>query len=420
MKTDEHDVEYMYNFVETICDKFGPRYSCSEAEKKANLWIKDELDKFSDETFIDEFETHPGLYPIGIFKVMRVIGAISFIFMPLVFPGPLFSTICFLVGLLIFYFELFGMKHWIKIFFKKGTSSNVFGIIKPTREPKFRIVFEGHTDSAIQMKIASFIDKPPYLKIGLGIYFIPHTIICSLMKFIGQINSGPLATGVNWWIFSWTPIDWIYFIPFIILYPLFLWTIGGFLGKTVVLGANDNLSASAISVAVGKYLSKNRPRNVEVWIGSQGSEEVGDQGARYFVKKYGKEKGLLDNAYAVVLDACGAGSEIFLIHKDTMHHATYSIEIIDRLKKAHEMCKRENPNIIGLDSGRIPLGSSDACRYIHAGFKAATLIVRDAALKKPRYWHSVKDIPENLEKDVLHLILEICLNFVEIVDQEYD
>ncbi|MFX1298629.1 MAG: M28 family peptidase, partial [Promethearchaeota archaeon] len=184
--------------------------------------------------------------------------------------------------------------------------------------------------------------------------------------------------------------------------------------------ANDNLAASAISAAIGKYLSKNRPRNIEVWVGSQGSEEVGDQGARAFVKKYGKEKGLLDNAYAVVLDACGEGSEIFLIHKDTMHHATYSMEIIERIQKAHAMLKKEKPDIIDIDVGRIPLGSSDACRYIHAGYKAATIIVRDAALKKPRYWHSVEDIPENLDKGVLHTILEICLNFVEIVDQEYD
>ncbi|MFX1298630.1 MAG: hypothetical protein ACFFD2_27695 [Promethearchaeota archaeon] len=218
MKTDESYPEYMYNFVDTICTEFGPRYSCTEAEEKANIWIKGELDKFCDETFIDEFETYPKLYPVGIFKTFRVLGGISFIFMPLKFPGPIFSTICMILGMLIFYFELFWMKEWIRLFFKKGTSSNAFGIIKPTGEAKFRIIFEGHTDSAVEMKIASFKDNPPYLKIVLGIYFIAHTIICSILKFIGQISSGPLATGVNWWIFSWTPIDWIYFILFIVFY----------------------------------------------------------------------------------------------------------------------------------------------------------------------------------------------------------
>ena len=103
-----------------------------------------------------------------------------------------------------------------------------------------------------------------------------------------------------------------------------------------------------------------------------------------------------------------------------MHSCTYSMEIIERILKAYEMLKKENPDIMGIDYGRIPLGSSDACRYIKAGYKAATIIVRDAALKKPRYWHSVEDTPENIDKKVLHLILEICLNFIEIVDREYD
>ena len=93
MKTDDTYTEYMYDFIDQICKKFGPRYSCSQAEKDANIWIKDELDKFCDETFIDEFETHPGLYPIGIFKILRLFGAISFIFMPFIYPWHILSAI---------------------------------------------------------------------------------------------------------------------------------------------------------------------------------------------------------------------------------------------------------------------------------------------------------------------------------------
>jgi len=37
MKVDNSYSEYMYNFIDTICKKFGPRYSCSDAEKNANL-----------------------------------------------------------------------------------------------------------------------------------------------------------------------------------------------------------------------------------------------------------------------------------------------------------------------------------------------------------------------------------------------
>ena len=37
--------DYAYNIIKDICEKFGPRYSSSEAEKKANLWIKEEFSK---------------------------------------------------------------------------------------------------------------------------------------------------------------------------------------------------------------------------------------------------------------------------------------------------------------------------------------------------------------------------------------
>ncbi len=417
MKTDDQYTEYMFTFVDTICKKFGPRYSCSQAEKDANLWIRDELDKFCDETFIDEFETHPGLYPIGIFKIFRLLGAISFIFMPIIFPWPILSTICVFVALFVFITELFFMKEWISPLFKKGTSSNAWGIIKPTGETKFRIIFEGHTDSAIQMKIASFDEKPPLATVIIGFYFLIHTIIFSLVKFFGLLN-GSIAQS-QWWIFSWTIIDWIYFISLVILYPLFLKAVGGFLGDTVVLGANDNLSASATAAAIGKYLSQNRPKNVEVWVGSQGSEEVGDKGAKAFVKKYG-EMGKLDDCYSVVLDASGAGTEIFIIHKDTMHRATHSMEIIERFQKAHDIYMEEDPNALKCGVGRILLGSSDACRYAHAGYKTVCIIVMDGALNKPRHWHSIHDTPENLEKKVLKEMLETCLNFVEIVDKEYN
>ncbi|MHA1652220.1 MAG: M28 family peptidase [Candidatus Helarchaeota archaeon] len=417
MKTSEADVEYMYNFVDTICKTFGPRYSCSESEKKAAHWIKAELDKFCDKTFLDEFETYPNLYPQGLLKVVGVLAGISFIFIPLKFPGPIFSLIFILLALFVLYTELFLMKEWIRFLFKKGTSCNVFGIIKPTGEPKFRIIFEGHTDSPKQMTIASYEKNPPLYRFILGIVFIIVTSIFSVVKFIRQINGSIIILG-EWGIFSWTWLDVIYFSLFIFLYPFFIYTIRGFLGDTDTLGANDNLAASAISAAVGKYLSKHRPKNVEVWVGSQGSEEVGDKGAKAFVEKYGK-MGLLDNAYAFIMDSCGAGSEIFLIHKDTQHRATYSMEVIERIQKAYNMLKKEDPNVLDCNIGRIPLGSTDACRYVHKGYKAAALVVIDGGLKKPRNWHSIHDIPENLDKNVMRQILEICLNFVEIVDNEF-
>jgi hypothetical protein len=418
MKIDESYADFMYNFVDTICKKFGPRYSCSKAEKDTNLWIKEELDKFCDEAFIDEFETYPGLYPQGLIKVSGIIAGISFIFMPLIFPFPIFSMICILLALLVLYSELVLMKEWIRFLFKKGISTNVFGVIKPLGAVKFRIIFEGHSDSAKQMNIASYEKKPPRYKIILGVYYLFHTIIFSLWKFIAQILFGTSIILIQSGIFSITIIDLLYFIPLIIIYPLFIWVIRGFLGKTVVLGANDNLAASAVSAAIGKYLREHRPRNIEIWIGSQGSEEVGDKGAKAFVEKYGK-LGILNNSYTVVLEEAGDGEEIMILEKD-MHRAVYSKEINNKILKAHEELKKERPDLLPIKTGRLLIGSCDACRYIRKGYKAAAILGVEKGRRNAPHWHSPEDTPKNIHKKVLKDFLELSLQFIELVDKEFD
>ncbi|MFX1449157.1 MAG: M28 family peptidase, partial [Promethearchaeota archaeon] len=276
---------------------------------------------------------------------------------------------------------------------------------------------EGHTDSAKEMNIASF--KPKWRKIVgiMGVYFLIHTIIFSIWKFIAQIILGISIIIVNLNFISITVLDLIYFVPLVIFFLFFVLLLKGFLGKQVVLGANDNLSASAVAVAIGKYLSKNRPKNVEVWIGSQGSEEVGDKGAKAFVEKYG-EMGILDNSYTVVLECCGAAEDMFLIEKD-MHQAVYNTEVNNLLLKAHKKVKKESLNLLDIRTGSLKIGACDACRYIHKGFKAAALMGMEHVKNKAVNWHSVKDTPETISKRTLQNFLEVSLKFIELVDKKY-
>jgi hypothetical protein len=408
----------MLDTIDSICKKFGPRYSCSQAEKDANLWIKEELDNFSDETFIDEFETRPAMYPQGFIKIAGILGGISPIFMIFQFPFPILSAVLVFLGLWVLYSEMMLMKGWISPFFKKKVSSNVFGIIKPTGEVKFRIIFEGHTDSAKEMNIASY---PPKLRKWIaiiGVYFLVHTIIFSIWKFIVQIVGDPILIIYASEIILWTFIDLVYFLSLIIIFPFFLWILKGFLGKTVVLGANDNLAGSAVSLAIGKFLSNNRPRNVEVWVGSQGSEEVGDKGAAAFVKKYG-EQGLLDNSYTVVLECCGAAEAIAIIEKD-MHRAVYDEEVNKKIEEAYNATTAETPDILKLKRVKLKIGACDACKYIHDGYKASAIFGVEEKKNKAVNWHSVKDAPENIDKKVLKDFLEVCIAFVDIVDKKFD
>ncbi|MFX1449945.1 MAG: M28 family metallopeptidase [Promethearchaeota archaeon] len=429
MKVDDSYIEYAYNLIKYICEEFGPRYSSSEAEKKANLWIKNEFSKFCDETYIEEFETHPELYPQGIFKLTGLFAAIAFIFMPFIFPFPILSAILIFIGLFILFSELFYMKRWIKFLFKKGVSSNVFGIIKPLEEVKFRIIFEGHIDSAKQMRIAEY-EKLPLKRFIIGILYLPFTIIMAFVKFFAllSLNRNFWDTGIiqfEYGLFQWTIIDWIYFLAWFILYPCFIFLIRGLTGDIVIPGASDNLSGLAVTAAVGKYISQDqhRPKNVEIIIASMGSEEIGDRGAKYFVEHHGD---LLKKSYAYVIDDVGTGNKFYIIEKDFMHRATYSQEVINRMEKAHKTYKKETPNANPIGKRKIPLGSSDACMYIKGGYKASFIIgvqeleSDNKKISKPPNWHSTRDTWQNISKKMLQDGIGIALKFIELVDKEYE
>ncbi|GAB4306651.1 MAG: M28 family metallopeptidase [Promethearchaeota archaeon] len=418
MKVGDAEAKEVRKFVEAVCEKFGPRYSCSESERAAQEWYRDQLSKFCDVVLHDEFQTHPNLYPQGIFKITGACVLAAPILVPMRFPFSLVAALLVGLGLFVLVSELFFMKEWVGFLFKKGTSANAFGVVRPTGEVRGRVVFEGHTDSPKAMRMAEFGDDPPLVKFALGLAYVPVVLVVALSKFFG---TWPTVAGfrvlARFGPVEWTPLDWGFLVASLVLYPAFVSVVRGFTGDTLTLGANDNLSGAAVSWAVGKYFASHRPRHVEVWVGSTGSEEVGDQGAKAFVEKYGKA-GWLDDALVFVLDSAGAGSEIFAIHKDTMHRATYSEKVIERIKRAHERVAAEDPDAIPCDVGRIPLGSTDACRYVHAGYEAGAIIVVDGALKKPRNWHSPDDVPENLDDAVLRQVLELCVRFVEVVDEE--
>ncbi|MFO8019292.1 MAG: M28 family peptidase [Promethearchaeia archaeon] len=417
MSREEPLADYAYNFIKDLCQKFGPRYSSSQAERNANEWIKEELSNYSDEVNLEEFETNPNLYPQGVFKVTGLLTGISWIFMPLAFPFPLLSGILIFLGIFVLVTELMMLKRWISPFFRKGVSSNVWARIKPKNQVKFRIIFEGHTDSAKMMRAVNENADPPVLLLIFGFVYIFYTLIMSIVKTIAQILGGSSIILYRAGLINWTMLDWIYFIPWIILFPSFLYLIYGVTGNKIVEGANDNLSGSAVSAAVGKYFYENKPENVELIVGSMGSEEIGDRGAKAFVDKHGD---LLEDSYGFIVDSAGGGDKIYIVERDIMHLTKYSPEVVQRIEKAYNLFKEKNPDVTECERGGIQLGSSDACMYSRAGYQASFIVTIGEKLKKPPNWHSLTDTWEEIDKKVLNDVIGICLKFVELVDKEME
>ena len=418
MPVDESYTEYAYNMIKYIEEEFGPRYSSTAAEKKANLWVKEELSKFCDETHFEEFETRPNAYPQGIIKITGFLAGISFVFMPFAFPLPILSAIFMLFGLFLLGTNLFLGQRWLGFLFQKGVSNNVYGIIKPSGEVKFRILFEGHIDSAKQLRIGEY-ERLPLKRLGLGIFYLAFTIIMSFVKFFSQLGGG-IPIYFQYGIFQWTLFDWIYFIPLIALFPCFIFTVRRFTGDVVVPGAADNLSGVAVTAALGKYLGQNRPINVEIIVASMRSEEIGSRGANYFVQQHGD---LLENGIAYVIDDSGAGDLFYLVERSILYRISFDPEAMNLIEEAHSLYKKETPDAVPLKRGNVILGASDAAAYVKAGYKSGFILgildVEGAKIAKPPHWHSTKDTWKNINKKMVRDNIGVALKFVELLDKKY-
>src|SRR5271157_1556439 len=242
--------------------------------------------------------------------------------------------------------------------------------------------------------------------------------------FFGEIIPGDfISTQLMAGPFQWSSVDLLYFLPTAILFPSFLYLIYGFTGDKVVPGASDNLSGCAVAAAVGKYFSEHRLNHVEIIVGSMGSEECGDRGARDFVNRHGD---LLKNAYAYCVEEASTGNTFQFIEKDFHTKGMfYSPEVLDRMEKAAARHARDYPDAYPFMRRRLSFGSSDSCQYLVAGYKASFVISIEkpegSATKitaKPPNWHSMRDSWERTNDKTLRDSIGMAMEFCMLVDEE--
>ena len=171
----------MYDIIQQIIDKCGPRMPCSPQEAKGAEIIKEELEETCDEVTIEPFTCHPRA-ALGWIRIDLLMGLLSFSLFLLiqlfidsywVYILSILSTLLIFLALLIAWEEFFCYKEFIDPIFKKKDSQNVIGKIKPKGEIKKIIIFSGHHDSALQFNLLRYL-KYGYAVIiflGLGILF---------------------------------------------------------------------------------------------------------------------------------------------------------------------------------------------------------------------------------------------------------
>jgi hypothetical protein len=408
------DAVYAYELVKRICTEVGPGLPGTPQERERADIIKKELESQlgADNVAVEEFTFAPGpfldSYRIGaVFTLIAAILSFSLgILAPIAPLGIAITALAFsAITVLVFFIEFFFDLEFIDPLFKKKKSINVIGRLRKTQttEAKRLLIFSGHHDSALEFT---------WLRLfGYGFLVVVVTIILGFLAMLavtitqlaGLITSNMVLVhlGTSGWILLVYPI-----LPSIVFALFFA---GGRKNGGNVPGAADNLSASALTVALCRFLVKNPsyiPADTEIRFISFGSEEAGLRGSRRYAKSHKEE---LKRIHTRVLNfETVAHPEIIILSSDVNGTVKHSPEIVKSVVRAAERAQvpyRVKPASSGV--------GTDAAPFSRAGIEATALLPFKLPQQLVAFYHQKRDSPEVLTIEPLLNVLKVSFEWVQ-------
>lgn len=383
----------MVGFIKEVCETIGPRRPCSPEEKKCAEFLVKQLENSCDEVWSEEFVCHPGAY-----RVMFHWPILFYILvLPFLFFYPLVSLfVASFVVIILVCNEIFNIE-FIDPLFKKQKSTNVIAKIKPAKVRKNIIILSGHHDSNWEFPFGKRFGTKVSIFMVLPLIFNPLLVLFSILKIVLML---PVVIDIILLVILVAPLP--------ILIPFGMKVIS----KTSVMGANDNLSALAVCLSAAHYFSeqRNKLKHSELWIVSFGCEEIGIRGSKRFVRKY---YDTIKNAYSINLDLVGGKDcHMHIVNKEEMGAITLSKEIGDILQYAS---KKVN---IPVTRGPV-MCFTDSMAFSMKKIRSAALVGLLSDQSMPKYYHTIDDIPENVDSALMIQCLEICLQAIGDIDEKF-
>jgi len=374
----------METFIKEVCEEIGPRLGTYSQEKQAGLKIKGILEKKVDEVILEDFNCHPAAF-LDFTKVAWiaiVIGTLMFWWVPLI------SSVLYIYALTIFIFEQMYLKEYVDFFFPQRTGTNILGKLKAAEEPKTIVICSGHHDSAYEFPLFAKFKS----KFGLLAYFTASTIVLSALASYTKVVLD---------FFSFSSL--ISNIPLFCL-PILCVVMTGYLNfnlhsKMVIPGANDNLSAVAVVLALAHHFAARRLKKIELWFISFSCEEC-MRGSKRFVQKHYEE---LKNSRTLNFDMVGRG-EICIISAEPYYTTKHSFELAKEIQKSTDLPIKV-----------VHFGGTDAALFSKKGLKAVSLIGLTPQ-NYPDTWHEMTDTPKIIEPEKLDKTLQATIKYLKDLD----
>jgi len=175
--------------------------------------------------------------------------------------------------------------------------------------------------------------------------------------------------------------------------------------SAVVPGANDNLAAVGVLLAIARALRERPVAGVRVLLISTGSEESFSEGMQALGERRFAD---LDRARTevVCLECLGGPNLIVLEGEGMLRMRDYTPRMREALARAAEDAG------VQIGRGLKTVGASDALIALRAGYPTVTLASVDDA-KLPLNYHWPSDVPDALNWQTIEDATAVCLQLVD-------
>lgn len=379
----------MDQLIKDIINQFGGRYFGSPEEKKAQKYVKEQLDKFCDKTQIIEFKSALEAH----FQSFKLFIIVYVLLLFLVKISPAGAAILGVANTIFFLGHFVTYRHWLDFMFPKKSSWNVIGDIEPTEEATSTIIFAGHIDSVKEFKWWYKLKKTGIvLSVLSGILIV----LQGLYTVVAFVFPDTVLITILWWVF-------------IIATPS-LWVCFDMHGKDTVQGANDNLTGVAMSYEMGKYFSANKPKHTRIRVISFGAEESGLRGAWDYAKTH-KQQLIDEKAILVNLDTIKDEEHLTIASSEVNTLCFFRKDLITQMKSSFDA------NNVPVKILPLTVGASDASAFHIQGLPVISMIGMMSDDLDPTY-HTRLDNLDHLCPKAMEKLKPVLVHFVEEHDKK--
>ena len=365
------------------------RPSASAGERRAAEWIAAELDAAGcRDARVEEERAHGGYWwPLGLLNAGAALAARL--------GGRRAAALVGGVAAAAIYDDVGGGRLW----FRRRTLPHrpTFNAVAEAGDPEASrtIVFLAHHDAAH----SGLVFHPALPRIAMRSMPALHEKAEQSVPILYGVFLGPLLLAL-WGVLGRRPLR-----AAGMLFSLGASAAMANIGSSrVVPGANDNLSAVAVLVALAHALRERPVEGVRVVLLSTGSEESFMEGMQAFGRRH--FAGLPRETTEFVCIECVGSPELCVVEAEGMLRMRYYTgETRERLARAGLDARVE------LTRGLRTVAATDALIALRAGYRTCTLGGVDEA-KFPAHYHWPTDTPDNLNWTSVEGALAVCEEFV--------